>query len=80
MGIDATTGAKTARAAKPADREAPRRAPATRIASAPTVAPPAVYGICVVCHERTPLEDLVARPATSLCRGCARKEQRAAVA
>ncbi len=80
MGIEATTAAETARGAKPADPEPAHRSPTARIAAGSSAAPLAVYGICVVCHERTPLEDLVARPATSLCRGCARKEQRAAVA
>lgn len=78
MGSETTTGAETARGAKPAERGEAHRASARRCATDPSA--PAVYGICVVCHERTPLEELVARPATSLCRRCARKEQRAAVA
>ena len=39
-----------------------------------------VYGICVVCHEKTPMARLVAVPATSLCLSCAQKEQRWAFA
>lgn len=52
--------------------------PRARVSAAET--PPAVYGICVVCHEKTPMARLVAIPATSLCLSCARKEQRWAVA
>ena len=48
--------------------------------SSPVPFSPAVYGICVVCHEKTPMARLVAIPATSLCLSCARKEQRWAAA
>lgn len=40
----------------------------------------AVYGICVVCQEKTPMARLVLAPATSLCLSCAGKEARFAVA
>lgn len=40
----------------------------------------AVYGICVVCHEKTPMARLVAIPATSLCLRCAGKERGRAAA
>ena len=39
-----------------------------------------VYGICVVCHQKTPMALLAAIPETSLCLPCARKEQRWAAA
>ena len=39
-----------------------------------------VYGICVGCLERTPMERLVIAPGLSLCLSCAHRERRSAAA
>ena len=60
-------GTTTESEAKAADFLSRGTARGSRFASA-------IYGICVVCHEKTALENLVARPATSLCHTCAKSD------